>query len=956
MRDPVDLSRRHFLELIGAGVALTAAGCSAGADRRIVPYARQPPEVTPGVARVYATTMTLDGYGTGLLAQSREGRPVKIEGNPEHPASLGASGVLEQASVLGLYDPFRARHARRGQDPASWEQFAASFGAARPDRGAGLRLLLEPTASPLRGYLLDRMAERLPESRVYFHSGVMGRTMFGATRRVLGRALTPRYDLRRATVVAAFGANPLDQGPFHLRHARDFADRRRDSAKETSRWYVAEPAPTPTGTIADHRMPARPSELGPMLARLFETVIGQTRVRSTLRPELEAWISALAEDLRAHRGAGLVMAGEHLSEDAHVLAIAVNAALGNDGRTVLYAAPVVREAGAASHDLSGLVSELRAGHVDTLVVLEGNPAFASSGDLGFADAQSAAAERVYLGLYEDETAATAKWFVPAAHYLESWGDARAYDGTISIVQPLVKPLYEGHTADEVLAIFAGLRIDAHALVRQAWASGAVMAPTGEAFEGFWRDALRRGLVSETEAGAVGASADLASAETLAARMAAPTDAIEVSFHADPRLHDGRFANNPWLLELPDPITKLTWDNAALLSPSTAQEWRVESGDLVDFKIGRNRLRIPVLPTPGHVDGAVSVALGFGRRRIEGPGAGVGADGFAVRASAAPWSIARVERVRNLAYAPFTGKNGVPARRELAVAQTEWSSEGRDIARRRTVGEFRPRSEAVRRAPATFYDPPHPQAHEEQAAEQWAMTIDLGSCTGCSACVVACQAENNVPVVGREGVARGRLMHWLRIDRYVERDGSYSHQPMLCQHCEKAPCEYVCPVNATVHSADGLNEMVYNRCVGTRFCSNNCPYKVRRFNWFDYNEDRTATEALVLNPDVTVRERGVMEKCTYCVQRIRRSEIEARRDDRALRDDDVVTACQQACPTRAIVFGSLTREDSAVARSRQDSRLYAELDELDTQPRTRYLVRLTNPNRALSDEPKRGGGA
>jgi molybdopterin-containing oxidoreductase family iron-sulfur binding subunit len=583
---------------------------------------------------------------------------------------------------------------------------------------------------------------------------------------------------------------------------------------------------------------------------------------------------------------------------------------------------------------------MQGGGVDTLVCVGGNPSYASPGLLSFGALMRKVPNTAYLGLYENETAADAQWFVPAAHYLETWGDARAYDGTLSVVQPLVQPLHGGKSAVEVLAALVGTpNAKALDLLRAKWkVLGA--APDEDA----WTDALRRGFVPGTAANSRSSTSVRAASETRAAAPPA-SDQIEVIFAADARVHDGSFANNTWLQELPDPVTKLTWDNAALLSPATAARLGLVNGDSIVLESGKRSLEIPVLAVPGHADDAVTLPLGYGRAGAEEVARAVGRDAYRLWPGLDAFDTRAIVRHSN---APRHG---------FAITQTHWTMQGRNQARSETLGTYRARapvSTASGRRELTIYDP----VQRLSAPQQWAMTIDLGTCIGCGACVVACQAENNIPVVGKDDVMKSREMHWIRIDRYLADtdaadDPEIVTQPMLCQQCENAPCEYVCPVGATTHSDDGLNEMVYNRCVGTRFCSNNCPYKVRRFNWFDYNAHLTEVERMVKNPDVTVRERGVMEKCTFCVQRIREAEIAAATAGRALRGDEVKTACQQACPTNAIVFGSLTERDSAVVRRREEPRAYGVLEELGTAPRVRYLARVRNPNPALGPTGERG---
>ncbi|HEX7128067.1 MAG TPA: 4Fe-4S dicluster domain-containing protein [Thermodesulfobacteriota bacterium] len=965
------LTRRALFEWVGASLALAGVGgCAEPPTEQILPYATQPPEVTPGIPRYYATSMVLDGFATGLLVESHVGRPTKIEGNPDHPASLGATGAYEQASILGLYDPHRARALLERGQPRAWSAFLERYGLAAPRShrwaaagGAGLHLLLEPTSSPLVAELLGRVRAAYPRAQVHFHAPLAPLSPLEAARRLLGRPLLAQYDLGRADVVVALDADLLASGPFHLRYARQLAERRRVAGPTDgmSRLYVAEATPTPTGVLADHRVRARSAEVhGIALALLAAVVAALGRdapgglaaaLPRAAGPAAHGdQVRAMARDLTARPGAGLVVAGDRQPPAVHVAAHLVNALLGNVGRTVWWTESPILEAGEPSHGLGPLVDALRAGAVETLVVLEGNPSYTAPADLELPRLLRGVADSVYLGLFENETARDCRWFVPAAHYLESWGDARARDGTLSPVQPLIRPLYGGRTVADVLAVLAGLAgRSTYDLLRETHARRA----TGDAAAEF-EAALREGLVAGSAFPRADARIDLARAPSLLGPAAAPAPegTLELDLVQDARVYDGRFADNPWLQELPDPMTKLTWDNAALVSPRTAARLGLANEAVVELACRGRTLRAPVLVQPGQADDAVSLALGYGRDGAEAVARGVGVNAFGLfLAGESPFFSG------GLALTPVVGREAPPspvmpparrpARHRLAVTQPHRSAQGRAIVRRATLAEYR---EAPRAAPAqprpvqTLYEP-----HRYEGV-QWGMTIDLTVCSGCSACVVACQAENNVPVVGRDGVLGSREMHWLRIDRYDEGDPdspAVSMLPMLCQHCERAPCEYVCPVNATVHSPDGLNEQVYNRCIGTRFCSNNCPYKVRRFNWFDYNADRTETQKMAMNPDVTVRARGVMEKCTFCVQRIRRHEIEARIEGRPAPDGGFTTACAQACPTGAIVFGRIDDPRTDVARLRRQPRAYAVLEELGTEPRVRYLARLTNPNPELT---------
>jgi Fe-S-cluster-containing dehydrogenase component len=946
---PSALDRREFMRLLGASLALAGLeGCVRRPHEPILPYVGRPAEALPTETRHYATSMTLDGYATGLLVESHVGRPTKIEGNPDHPASLGAAGVFEQASLLGLYDPQRARLVRERGRRSSWDALRSALGegALRRSagaRGAGLHLLLEPTASPFVLGLLARVRERWPDCRVHWDAPLGGDGAETGIAALFGRRAQPVYDLASADVVLAIEADLLGGVPFGLRYAHDFARGRRIAAPaaELSRLYVVETSPSVTGGAADHRLRLRPTRIPVLVRALASRIADRTGASSPtasddLPAELRHWADAVAADLLRHRGRSAIAAGARQSAEVHALVHWINVALGNDGRTVRYIEPPIPAAEAGS-GLAALAQALDAGEVACLVMLEGNPVYTAPPGLDFAARLRRTAFSVYLGLYRNETARACRWAVPARHYLEMWGDGRAWDGTLSTVQPLVDPLFGGHAPAELLAFLAGASGEPLALLRSHWASRSDGGPS-------WEEAVQRGVVagSSSPSLAVRPVPDALNAVASLRPAERPAPALELSLVPSATVHDGRFGNNPWLQELPDPVTKLTWGNAALLSPATATRLGVEAGRMVEVAAGGQRVSLPALPVPGHADDSVTIALGYGRppsgsdEGAEQIAAGLGASGYALARPGQPAAPLEVT-VRPL-----------PDRVELPITQEHWSMEGRPVALHATLEEFRRRQEiapATRARPLSLYQPEQPPAEH-----QWAMVVDLSACTGCSACVVACQAENNVPVVGPDGVRRSREMHWLRLDRYYagsEDDPVVLSQPMLCQHCEKAPCEYVCPVAATVHSPDGLNEMVYNRCVGTRFCSNNCPYKVRRFNWFDYNAEVSATERLAKNPDVTVRARGVMEKCTFCVQRIREAEISARLEDRPLSPAEVRTACQQSCPTQAIAFGSLTERAGEVARLWEHPRGYAVLEHLGTQPRVRYLARITNPNPELA---------
>lgn len=942
---PREVTRRGFLQLLGASTAAAGLeGCWRMPQGTIVPYHDRPVGVTPGEPTHYATTVLRDGLGVGLLVTAYEGRPTKIEGNPEHPASLGATSVYEQGLLRTLYDPLRAREVKERGVPRAPESFEGALreriGRLLPKKGAGLWFLLEPSSSPLQAELWRRLLAALPEARLASWGPSSDAASHDGTRLAFGRPLAARLDLSKADVVVALDAELLaDDVPA----ARAFADRRVPQGR-MNRLYAVEPRLSVTGTMADHRLRLRPSEVGPFALALLAAVAKRAggapaELQSALHAQLGAavapgFVDAVAADLVLHRGASLVAAGRGQPPAVHAAAHAINALLGNLGVTVTLAEPVLLDPASGMGALAELIRAADAGKVDTLIAACDNPALFAPGDLDVVGSLGRVPFSAYLGAYEDETAQRTTWFVPRAHPMEGWGDARAFDGTASIAQPLLDPLFGGRSIEQLLARCTGELRPVHELLHDFWRTA---SPSAD-FELAWKEWLQRGVVPGTAAPAVAAAPDWASiARTLAAAPPAQSGRLEIAFYRDLRLLDGREAHNGWLQELPDPVTKQTWGNAALVGPTTADALGIQSGDVLLLELAGARARLPAYVLPGHADGAVSVALGYGGEDFAQGAPLPGTNVAPLRTVAAPWLSAGLTLT----------KSG--EREELAVTQEHWRMEGRPLAESATLAEYRAGIPGRGTFPEQHGPQPSEYAPIPYPGYAWGMAIDLARCTGCSACVVACASENNTPVVGKEQLIRGREMHWLRLDRYFEgpaEDPSSIAMPVMCVQCEDAPCEYVCPVNATVHSDEGLNEMVYNRCVGTRYCSNNCPYKVRRFNFLDFGYEKDPIEQMLPNPDVTVRSRGVMEKCTYCVQRIERARIATRIEGRLIRDGEIQTACQGACPTRAIAFGTLSDPEAEVSRLHADPRAYFLLHVLGTRPRTAHLARIKNENPAL----------
>jgi molybdopterin-containing oxidoreductase family iron-sulfur binding subunit len=964
-----------MIQLLGASLSLAGlTGCRRPVEE-IVPYVTAPEDSVPGIPRFYATTMSFRRSAYGVIVESHEGRPTKIEGNPAHPSTLGASSSRIQASVLGLYDPDRSQSVTLNGERKTWNDFVAAWeqlaAAHAADGGAGLAVISESFSSPTLARLASELRARYPRVQWATYDAVSDESRLAGLRQATGRDVDLILRLDRASVIVCLDADPLLTDPEMIRHARGFAAGRRPSTGSgqgpsagavMNRLYAIEGVYSLTGAMADHRLRLESRQIAPFLTALAARlgVPGAASAPGAGIAGVDArWIDALASDLETHRGTGLILAGDRQPAAVHAAVCAVNSHLGNTGSTVSYhetkdaALPSVRS-------LAALVAAMQGGAIQTLVILGGNPVYDAPADLDFASALAKVPHAIALSHTVDETASRTEWHVPLAHYLESWGDARAVGGTLSVVQPLILPLFGGRSAIEVLGLMAGGRDrPGHDIVRDTWKP--ILGEAG--FDLAWNRVLHDGLLAGSELPEVLPDAG---PEAFAA-LADPGSGqgLEIVFLPSASVHDGRFANDGWLQELPDPLTKLTWDNPALVSPKTAETLGVADGDIVRVDYAGRSLELPVWLLPGMADGVVALTVGYGRTRAGRIGSGVGFDTFAVRVSTAPGFDG------GAAVSPRGGRH------PLSATQNHGSMEGRPIVRESTLAALRAQHAAAATASEDAHapdaphvpkgtvsplgvfqeEPPHfslwkPHAYDQ--GHQWGMTIDLNACIGCNACMTACQSENNVPVVGKAQVAKGREMHWLRVDRYFSGDPSGNPavvvQPVPCMHCEDAPCEQVCPVAATVHDAKGLNVMVYNRCIGTRYCSNNCPYKVRRFNFFNHTKDTPDVLRLAMNPDVTVRSRGVMEKCTYCTQRINRVTIDAKLAGREIRDGDIKTACQQACPASAIEFGNLRDDSSRVVHAKADPRNYALLEELNTRPRTTYLAKVRNPNPALDGVP------
>jgi molybdopterin-containing oxidoreductase family iron-sulfur binding subunit len=930
-----DEGRRNFLKIMGASLALAGlSACTRQPTEYTMPYVEAPEQLVPGKPLFYATAFPVSGIANPILVETHEFRPTKVEGNPDHPASQGSTDVPTQASILGLYDPDRLQTVNYIGEVRSYPSFLESFIAAlekqKAKNGSGIRILTETVTSPSLYAQIQDMQKLYPGAKwVQWEPTGHGRRM--GAQMAFGQFLNPVYKFDQAAVVLSIDANFLANGPGGVRYARDFASRRvvRNGVREQSRFYAVETTPTSTGAKSDHRQALKPSEVVPFVRSLAAALGGGAPAGNTSK-----FFQAVVKDLQANRGKSIVIAGEDQSPEVHAVVHYINQVLGNNGTTVMLTASLEQKPVDQWADLRALVQDLQSGQVDLLLVLGGNPAFTTPPEMNVRGAIQMAKMRVHLTSNEDETTEVCQWNIPEAHTFEAWSDAPAYDGTMSIIQPLIAPLYGGKSLHEIFAVFTETpEISSYQAVRQYWQS----KHTGADFETWWRHAVHDGFVKDSASPAVSATAKLIDPLPAAA---ADTSGYEISFHADPYILDGRFANNAWLQELPRPISRLTWDNAVIVSPKTAEQLGVSDKDRVAIDFNGHSAWGAIWRVPGQPDGSIALSLGYGRRRSGRAGNGAGFDVYPLRAAANPY-FGQGAKVRNLG-----------EKFELAAVQTHFTMEGRRPVHTGSLDElkqdpyFSQKQSEIPPKGLTIF----PETFKYQGYA-WGMAIDLTSCTGCNACVVACQAENNIAVVGKEQVLKTREMHWIRIDRYYngppEAPETY-FQPVACVQCEDAPCEIVCPVAATETDAEGLNNMVYNRCVGTRYCSNNCPYKVRRFNFMLFTDWDTESLKLQRNPDVTVRSRGVMEKCSYCVQRINYAKITAEKDDRKVRDGEIVPACAATCPSQAIMFGDLNDPNSRVSQWKRETLNYSLLGELNTRPRTTYLTDIRNPNPELKE--------
>ncbi|MCH8522997.1 MAG: TAT-variant-translocated molybdopterin oxidoreductase [Balneolales bacterium] len=962
-------SRRNFLQIMGASIALAGFAACRKPVKKIVPFTNMPEYMVPGQQVFYATSAPNNGYVTGLLVETNSGRPTKIEGNPYHPASKGATNIQHQAATLNLYDPDRGRFIRKHGERSTWNDFVSTLQAELSSEKR-IAILAEPNSSPTINRFKRQILSNHPNAKWVTYSAFGEENQLLGSQIAFGRKLRVSPVVENARIIISLDADFMGASSDNVRNIRGFADGRRiaNTNDEINRLYVVESNYSLTGSNADHRLRIKTADIKPFLYALASRLSSNYPTLSPFSTYTNSfsaheWVDTLAEEIISNGGHSLLMAGADHDAETHAVVAAINLAAGNVGNTVTYLEVPHIDAANQHTALSDLTEQMRSGEIDALIMLGTNPAFTAPSNLNFSEALQNVPLSVHLGDYYEETSKLSTWYVNRAHFLEYWGDGYDYTGIPSIIQPMILPLFNGKSEIEVLGLIAtGSEVDAADEVKSTW-----RPLLGSNFETKWQQVLHDGLAKDLTF----RSADVRLAGNFTRDITSTFDRVsvvgdnglEVTIKPDPKLLDGSLANNAWLQELPDPMTKITWDNVALVSPNTAEQLGVSRRrfgqtdvNMVSISANGNQISVPVWVVPGHADGNITIYAGYGRDGIGKVADGVGQNIYTIRTTDTPLFISSASV--SLLQQTY----------DIATVQDHHSMEGRPLVREASLTEYR---EDPRFAADMVYVPGKKDGAEHPVTlfkaqtfpehqPQWGMTIDLATCIGCGVCTIACQSENNIPVIGKEEVRRGREMHWMRTDRYFSGDengdAKVVHQPVTCMHCELAPCEQVCPVAATTHSDDGLNQMTYNRCIGTRYCANNCPFKVRRFNFFNYPKyfltggDDPEVVQMAMNPDVSIRFRGIMEKCTYCVQRISRGKIATKLETgNSIKpaDGTVKTACQQACPANAITFGDLTDEQSIVSRTKKNDRNYVMLEELGIRPRTSYLAKIRNTNEKLA---------
>ncbi len=936
-------SRRSFLTIMSASLALAGlAGCRRPVEK-IVPYVKQSEQVIPGVAEFYATTMPMGTSSYGIIVESHEGRPTKIEGNPAHPSSLGASNLFMQAAILGLYDPDRSSKVMHKGKEKKFDDFKTAYKEIYDthliDKGEKLAVLSESFSSPTLSRLKKDFEKNFPKAQWVAYEPISDENSINAISNLVPAFpptdYRPIYHYDKADIMVSFDADFLNSESESLSAAKGFGAGRKMSSPDDkmNRLYVIESGFSLTGVSADHRLKMKSSDIGHFVLALANELESKGLNLGGLDKCSvsfdQKWLTALAEDLIENKGKSLVTVGRTQPQWVHELAFKINESLGNLGKTVSYKADGYTEYPNKAN-FKNLASKIDSGSIETLIILAGNPVYNAPADFNLTSTIKKAKNSIHLSEYYDETSSLCTWHIPRAHFLESWGDATSNDGTLSIIQPLIAPLFNGISDTEFYALMSsGDSINGYDAVRTTW--GEII--NGD-FEKSWRRVLHDGLSERVQ---IKYKPGRLNGASLPEFENVTSEKLEVVFRPS-NLYDGRFANNGWLMELPDPITKLVWDNVAVMSNKTADKYNLENGDIVELTVDGKTLTTPVGIIPGWADNSISLSLGYGRKNVGRIADNVGVNCYQLRSSDNMYICSDVELTK-------TGQ-----KYKMSNTQDHSRMEGRPIYREASLDEYKNNpefaKEMVEHPPLKSIYPDY----DYTKGYQWGMVIDLNACIGCGVCTISCQSENNIPIVGKEQVGNGREMHWMRNDRYFEGEEDNPNiviMPVTCQHCENAPCEQVCPVAATTHDEEGINNMTYNRCIGTRYCSNNCPYKVRKFNFFNYTKDLPEVSKMAQNPDVTVRSRGVMEKCTFCLQRIKKAKRIAKQENRKVADGDFQAACQQACPTGAIKFGNINDSESVVTMAKKIDRNYELLAELNIRPRNSYLAKIRNYNEKLN---------
>lgn len=968
---PTGLERREFLKLMGASLLMASAGCMRKPVEQIIPYVNQPEEVIPGVANWYASSCGGCAARCGVLVKTREGRPIKLEGNADHPMNRGGLCARGQASLLDLYDPDRLREPMRASRggaavllPATWDEADQNirdrFAAIIRD-GGKVAVLTGAQVGPSTQALVRDFVAKFAGGQHVQHEAVVPEEVAAAQLASFGTRLVPRYRFDRATLVVSFGADFLGTWLSPVEFAKGFAAARRVEEGRMARFVTFEAAVSVTGTNADTHIPVRPGDELPIALALAHEIIVRRGVSGyatdadvvqALAPHDVATVArrtgvsvellrTVAQELIDAQETGLVVGGPVKGENAaavHVVVNLLNAALKNDGVTVDWSVAPSRQADSHFADLQQLIADMRAGQIAALVIHDADPVFTLPADLQFADALQKVPFVVTVANRHTATGVLSDWVIPGTQYLEQWDDAQPQGQLFTVAQPAVRPLHDTRAFQDSLLRWAGMDGTWHEFLKKYWAQQIYPQAESQSFESFWNGVLQLGFVDFSRGdrqspNRLGESRHFQAKALQDLVVPKQEEGLRLVLYPSVAQLDGRFANNGWLQELPDPVTKISWDNYLSVAPATAKRLGVAAGDVVKVAMGAVAVELPVHVQPKMHESAVAVAVGYGQTHVGQVGNGVGVNVYPLQALGAglAWSGQAVQVIK------------LARTYKLALMQDHQNMAGRPIIRETTFTAYQDN-------PASGNEREHEQAlptmwsEHEFPGYKWGMSVDLNACTGCNACMIACQSENNIPIVGRDQVIRGRDMHWIRVDRYYsgeEDTPEVAYQPMLCQHCDNAPCETVCPTLATYKSKEGLNMQAYNRCVGTRYCANNCPYKVRRFNYFDYSKQFVEPMNLVLNPDITTRTKGVMEKCTFCVQRIQEVKGRAKDEQRTVRDGEIKTACQQSCPADAIVFGNVNDLESRASKMRQLPRGYHVLEELNVRPQVTYLLKVRN---------------